>query len=137
MKTFDEIFENCLNKLNGDERAAKMRFVIACKRNNPDVTMLDVRKYLGYYSSDEKKDAVESQKFRQQVLFPVRNFLTKSVLGIPDNEVAHFWARENKTESVLEQRKKINEQLPRVTRVREPKLAMINDLSDILNFDND
>lgn len=135
MKTFSEIFENCLEKLNGDERAAKMRFIIACKRNNPDVTMLDVRKYLGYYSDDKKKDAVESQKFRQDLLFPVRNYLTKTTLGITDAEVAQFWARENKDEKVLENRKKINDQLPRLTRTHKPRVDLVVDLSDILDFD--
>lgn len=134
MKTLEEVYESCAND---NPFAQKMKFVIEAKRNNPDVTLKEVRTFLGYCDTDKVKDGSLSQKFRTEIFFPVRNYVTKAVLKIDDSEVTKLWARGETDETVSAKRQKVNEKLPRATREsnKAASLQSINFAELLGNFD--
>jgi hypothetical protein len=136
MKTLEEVYESCVNE---NPLARKMKFVIEAKRNNPDVTLKEVRSFLGYCDADKVKDGSLSQKFRTEIFFPVRNYVTKAVLKVDDSEAARLWARGETDEEVSAKRQKVNEKLPRATRESSKAASLQSiDFAELLgNFDDD
>lgn len=118
MNKFEEVYEQCKESVD-NELAAQTKFVVEIKKVDKDVSLIDVRKFLGFYDEDPKKDAAESQKFRNKILHPVRNHITKMILNSTGDEtdVDIVWSRDS-AESFKDLREKVNNYLPRLTRQR-------------------
>ncbi|HRA10029.1 MAG TPA: hypothetical protein PKX31_00075 [Chitinophagaceae bacterium] len=119
-----EIFETvCVSVTDADLR--KIKFVREVAKSSAG-TLLDCRKYLGYTDEDEKKDLVASQKFRNDVLHPLRNHLTKQKFSTTDARTKEIWSQEGgKSPEAIKIREVINAMLP--ARARK-----INDLQSRL-----
>lgn len=128
MKTMNEIFEECLDSCD-TELQAKMKFIVEVKKEIKDVSVLEVRKHLGYFDVDDKnKDNALSQKFNLEVFHPVRNFVSKKVLGITDEQAANMWSR-SATEELKNSREEVAKYLPKRTRTSSKQ--KVTDLSFI------
>lgn len=137
MKTLSEVFDECVDKCGDDQLKAERRFIVEAKKNNTNVSMIEVRKHLGYWDSDQKKDAVLSNKFSAQVFHPVRNYITSKMFNMTSNEAAALWKNAQKgtdlPEETVKQRNKVKEKLPKATRESRSKESM--DLSEIIDLD--
>lgn len=137
MKTLSEVFMECTEKFKNDRLKAERSLITAAKKNDPNVTMVEIRKFLGYWDQDKKKDAVKSNKFSAEVFHPVRKYATIQLLGLSASEAEALWKNAQKgedlPEEVIKQRNKVKEKLPRVT--RESKSKAEQDLSDVVDLD--
>lgn len=134
MKTLSEIHEDAKKELT-DEKAINMKFLFLARQENPEVTLKECREFLGFSSKDEKQDANLNQKFRNGVLVPLRNFLTKYKFGLANmKEADAVWKQKNSNEENQKRKEAINEMLPKVTRDRSESEDL--DLCEILGLES-
>lgn len=126
-----EVYNECSENLG--ELESKMKFLVEIKKENPEVTLLDARKFLGYYNEDKKKDVTLASKFNSEVFHPLRNFISKQLLNLQDSEVESMWGR-SASEELKAMRSKVNEYLPKRTRTTTQKVLDMSFLG--LNFTN-
>ncbi len=115
--TLEEIYAEASKELT-DKKAIDAKFIYLAKQKNPEVTLQECKKHLGYTSEDEKKDTNLNQKFRADIYIPLRNYLTSYEFGLNSIQADEVWKRENSTEENQNRRAVINAKLPKSTRER-------------------
>lgn len=79
-----KMFERCLQEVGGNRTRAMQRFLIAAKKEKPDVTMQECMAITGHTSEDEKKAINLAQKFRTTVFNPIRDHIAKVKFNVAD-----------------------------------------------------
>lgn len=153
-----ELFEKCRTEV-AKETGALQRFVIAAKKENPDVTMNEVKEIAGFtFSEDQLEGEFEdeeekakallnkqsnlNQKWRNSVIAPLQEFLVKQVSENPDKFELEDVPTGLTTEQVFgkkatEEGKKIKDTLnkkyfPRTTRTRAEAVTDFTHLDDLV-----
>lgn len=116
----NELVESINNSEGQEKHTLRCMFLIDAKKINPNITLLDCRKLLGFWSSNEQEDARLQASFRNDIFNPTRNFLTKNILSIGSDECERIWER-SATEELKLKRQPILDQLPHATRNRKDK----------------
>ena len=133
-----EIFEKCVADVNGDKFRGTQRFLIAAKKEDPNVTIDECMKIAGFTDEDEKKASNLAQSFRTNIFNPLRDHLAKIKFGVdnPDKIFGRTGVEKSKEEANL--RKEILNLLPSKTRakgagrVAQPKnMDHLADLIDV------
>lgn len=123
-----ELFEKCLQEVDGNKTRASIRFLVAAKKAKPDVTLSECMEVAGFTDPDEKKAANLAQSFRSTVFNPLRDHLAKVKFGVNDTTPI-FGRGDGRTEENKKIRGQILGLLPAMTRSRVATQATSKDLS--------
>ena len=85
--TLQEIFEKCVADVDGDKVRGTQRFLIAAKKEDPEVTVSTCMEIAGFTDEDEKRATNLAQSFRSNIFNPLRDHLAKAKFGVPDPEI--------------------------------------------------
>jgi hypothetical protein len=126
-----EIFEECVAEKGQVEGVQK--FLIKAKKENPLVKMGECMEIAGFTSNDEKESVNLGQKFRTQILNPLRDYLTKKLCNLTDSEVERLWGRQEgeKTAEQRAQQETVLRVLParsRNTQARVKDMGFVDEL---------
>lgn len=139
-----KILDECYEKV-GKNEGALQRFILASKKEYPDVTMTDVKKTANYLieavdgdfaNEKEKQEAIKAeqlkvdQQWRNKVLNPVKECLVENLLE--NKKYDDIFGRGiSEEDKALQQ--KILDRLPKNTRVRSTsKSQVINNIKDLI-----
>ena len=126
-KSLIEVYDECVNETSTKVQADQ-RFLCLAKQHDSDITMnkvMEICKYTYEPENDEseedsrKKSLNLSQKFRNNVLIPVRQYIAQDVVKaeFPAEEIFSRQA----TDDMKEVRKEIDKYLPKTTRITKTK----------------
>ena len=73
--TLQEIFEKCVADVDGDKVRGTQRFLIAAKKEDPEVTVSTCMEIAGFTDEDEKRATNLAQSFRSNIFNPLRDHL--------------------------------------------------------------
>lgn len=124
-----KIFDDSCNDLTEDV-AKHIKFVFEVGKNKI-ANLLECRKFLGYYSDDEKEDIAEAQTFRNKVLHPLRDHLTRRILSLSKADAEKLWARDSKSEDDKKNKEKILAMLPKQVRRNKEEIDIGEIIGDI------
>lgn len=132
---------NAIDKAFGQSKQSlRCMFLIEAKKINPEISINDCRKHLGFYSEDEQEDLRLQSSFRNDIFNPTRDFLTKSIYNISTGECEEIWGRSASDQNKAK-RERVLEMLPMQKRNRKHKpnqlelnlMQLINDKGYSLN----
>lgn len=110
-----------INNADGHQKhTLRCMFLIDVKKINNDLTLLDCRKLLGFYSDDEEQDARLQISFRNDIFNPTRNFITKNIFNIGNDECNKIWER-SAPDELKSKRQVVLDQLPQSKRNKKDK----------------
>lgn len=124
-KIFDEC---CTDVAEGVARHIKFTYTVG---KDKKANQLECRQFLGYYDEDEKKDLLEAQNFRNKVLHPLRNHLSRRILSLRPEEVEKLWSRDAKSPEDKKNREKILALLPKQVRRSKEEIDIGEIIGDI------
>lgn len=115
-----ELVEAINNASHQEKHKLRCMFLIDAKKLNPNITVLECRKLLGFFSENEEEDTRLQASFRNDIFNPTRNFITKNIFGINSDECNKIWER-SASDDVKEKRAAVLNNLPQSTRNRKDK----------------
>lgn len=111
-----KMFERCLTEVGGNKTRAMQRFIIAAKKEKPDVTMQECMAITGHTSEDEKKAINLAQNFRTTVFNPIRDHVAKVRFQVADPNEIFGRTGKKRSKEQIELRRQILSQFPALTK---------------------
>lgn len=124
--SIQELVEAINNASHQDKNTLRCMFLIDAKKINPSITILDCRKLLGFFSENEEDDTKLQASFRNDIFNPTRNFITKNIYDINNDECNKIWER-SASSDVKEKRAAVLNHLPESTRNRKDKPTQLEE----------
>lgn len=110
-----ELFNKCCEELT-DETARQIKFVFLAGKEKT-ANLLECRDFLGYGDpEDPKKDAAKATEFRAKVFHPLRDHITRRLLGVSQEEAQKLWTRGRNSDEDKANREKVLAALPKAAR---------------------
>lgn len=124
-----KIFDECCADLT-ESIAKDIKFTFTVGKTKK-ANLLECRQFLGYYNEDEKKDLTEAQNFRNKVLHPLRDHLSRRILSLKPEDVEKLWSRDAKSAEDKKNREKILALLPKQVRRSKDEIDIGEIIGDI------
>lgn len=126
-----KMFERCLEEVGGNKTRAMQRFIIAAKKEKPDVTMQECMAITGHTSEDEKKAINLAQNFRTTVFNPIRDHVAKVRFNVQDPNTIFGRTGQKRSKDQIEIRRQILSQFPAMSKTTTATASM-DHIADLL-----
>lgn len=126
-----EIYRNCQAMAELSTHEQEVAFLVRAKKENPNVTLDECMQVAGYKSGDQKEQNNLKQKFRNNVLLPLKIYLGKKLFNLTHEQSESIWTHKPLVDNHEEIKAAINSKLPSSKRTSAPKeknFAFLNDL---------
>lgn len=106
------------------ESQQEIAFIIKAKKENPNVTINECMEITGYTSDDQKEQNNLKQKFRNNIILPLKIYLGQKLFNLTPEQARSIWSHKPLVDNHEEIRAAINDKLPSTRRATVVKNNM-------------